>query len=60
MASTDDKSTAIYSSPDIRIDTTEDMIRRLFKVAELLAKVNNSQQDSQITQAQPKELTQDD
>ena len=60
MASTDDKNTVIYSSCDTLIDTTEDMIRRLFKVAELLAKVNNAQEDSQITQAQPKELTQDD
>ena len=60
MTATNDKNTAIYLSSDTRIDTTEDMTRRLFKVAELLAKVNNPREDSQITQAQPKELTQED
>ena len=60
MASTDDKNTAIYSTSNTRIDITEDMIRRLFKVAELLAKVNNAQEDAQITQAQPERLIQDD
>ena len=60
MASSNDKNMAINSSCDTLIDTTEDMIRRLFKVAELLAKVNNPREDSQITQAQPKELTQED
>ena len=50
----------INSICDTHTDNTEDMLRRLFKVAELLAKVNNAKADSQIAQPQSKEITQED